>query len=286
MNPDWECVVIGGGVAGLSAALVLGRARRRTLVIDKGGQSNRPAAHIGGLLGQEGTSPGDFYARAREQLAAYDAVVVRDAEAVDARAEEDRFVVVLGNGGGEVRSRALVLATGMDYDPPDVPGFAEHWGGAVFHCPFCHGWEVRDRRLVVYGDGEVAERQAALLRGWSSDVTVVEPDDVAGLRAEDGTVRALLRIDGSEVPCDAVLVHAPLRRRGRLPEQLGLELTEQGLVAVDDHAHTSVPGVYAAGDVAVAPQQVALALGSGHLAGVIATRELLLGRPVTAPPGT
>jgi thioredoxin reductase len=286
MNPDWECVVIGGGVAGLSAALVLGRARRRTLVIDKGGQSNRPAAHIGGLLGQEGTSPGDFYARAREQLAAYDAVVVRDAEAVDARAEEDRFVVVLGNGGGEVRSRALVLATGMDYDPPDVPGFAEHWGGAVFHCPFCHGWEVRDRRLVVYGDGEVAERQAALLRGWSSDVTVVEPDDVAGLRAEDGTVRALLRNDGSEVPCDAVLVHAPLRRRGRLPEQLGLELTEQGLVAVDDHAHTSVPGVYAAGDVAVAPQQVALALGSGHLAGVIATRELLLGRPVTAPPGT
>jgi thioredoxin reductase len=286
MNPDWDCVVIGGGVAGLSAALVLGRARRRTLVIDKGGQSNRPAAHIGGLLGQEGTSPGDFYARAREQLAAYDAVVVRDAEAVDARAEEDRFVVVLGNGGGEVRSRALVLATGMDYDPPDVPGFAEHWGGAVFHCPFCHGWEVRDRRLVVYGDGEVAERQAALLRGWSSDVTVVEPDEVAGLRAEDGTVRALLRNDGSEVPCDAVLVHAPLRRRGRLPEQLGLELTEQGLVAVDDHAHTSVPGVYAAGDVAVAPQQVALALGSGHLAGVIATRELLLGRPVTAPPGT
>jgi thioredoxin reductase len=286
MNPDWECVVIGGGVAGLSAALVLGRARRRTLVIDKGGQSNRPAAHIGGLLGQEGTSPGDFYARAREQLAAYDAVVVRDAEAVDARAEEDRLVVVLGNGGGEVRSRALVLATGMDYDPPDVPGFAEHWGGAVFHCPFCHGWEVRDRRLVVYGDGEVAERQAALLRGWSSDVTVVEPDDVAGLRAEDGTVRALLRNDGSEVPCDAVLVHAPLRRRGRLPEQLGLELTDQGLVAVDDHAHTSVPGVYAAGDVAVAPQQVALALGSGHLAGVIATRELLLGRPVTAPPGT
>src|SRR3712207_6254805 len=140
----------------------------------------------------------------------------------------------------------------MDYEVPDVPGFREHWGGAVFHCPFCHGWEVRDRRLVVYGDGAVAERQAALLRGWSSDVTVVDPADVAGLRVADGTVRAVVRDDGSELPCDAVLVHAPLRRRDRLPERLGVALTEDGLVAVDALGHTSVPGVYAAGDIAVA----------------------------------
>ena len=279
MDTDWECVVIGGGVAGLSAALVLGRARRRTLVLDQGGQSNRPAAHIGGLLGQEGTPPEDFYARAREQLALYDTVAVRDDEAVDARAEGDGFVVVLGSGDQELRPRTLVLATGMDYQLPDVPGFSEHWGGAVFHCPFCHGWEVRDRPLVVYGEGPVAEQQAALLRGWTSDVTVVDPGDVSGLRVEDGTLRAVVRRDGSEVVCEGVLVHAPLRRRGRLPERLGLELTEQGLVAVDGLAHTSVPGVYAAGDVAVAPQQVAIALGSGHLAGAMVARELLLGRP-------
>ena len=282
MHEDWECVVVGGGVAGLSAGLVLGRARRRTLVLDRGGQSNRPAAHVGGLLGQEGTSPDELYAQGRDQLAVYDAVVIRDAEAVDARADGDGFVVVLG-GGGEVRTRALVLATGMDYEVPDVPGFREHWGGAVFHCPFCHGWAVRDRPLVVYADGAVAERLAALLRGWSSDVTVVDPGEVAGLRVEDGTLRAVVRHDGSEVACEGVLVHAPLRRRGRLPERLGLELTEEGLVAVDSLARTSVPGVYAAGDLAVAPQQVGVALGSGHLAGLVAVRELLLGRPTQAP---
>jgi thioredoxin reductase len=279
----WECVVIGGGVAGLSAALVLGRARRRTLVLDRGGQSNRAAAHVGGLLAQEGTAPDELYARARDQLAVYDAVVVRDAEAVDARSEDDGFVVVIGDGGGEVRADALVLATGMEYEVPEVPGFREHWGGGVFHCPFCHGWEVRDRRLVVYGDGEMGERQAALLRGWSSDVTMVEPGEVAGLRVDDGTVRAVVRRDGSEVACDAVFVHAPLRRRDRLPERLGLALTENGLVEVDALGHTSVPGVYAAGDIAVAPQQVAVALGSGHLAGVVAVRELLLGRPGQTP---
>jgi thioredoxin reductase len=276
MDTDWECVVIGGGISGLSAALVLGRARRRTLVLDRGEQSNRAAAHIGGLLGQEGTSPEDFYARAREQLGLYDTVVIRDAEAVDAFPEGDGFVVTIGRGDERVRTQTIVLASGMDYEVPDVPGFREHWGGAVFHCPFCHGWEVRDRPLVVYGDGEVAEKQAALLRGWTSDVTVVDPGEVAGLQAEVGTLKAVILRNGSEVPCEAVLVHAPLRRRGRLPERLGLALTDEGLVEVDGLGRTSVLGVYAAGDVAVAPQQVALALGSGHLAGVVAARELLL----------
>jgi thioredoxin reductase len=275
---DFDCVVVGGGVAGLSAALVLGRARRRTLVLDRGGQSNRAAAHVGGLLGHDGTPPAELYEVARAQVAAYDAVALRDAEAVDARAEGDGFAVVLGDGGGEVRARALVLATGMAYEVPDVPGFAELWGGAVFHCPFCHGWDVRDRPLVVYGAGEVADRQAALLAAWTDDVTVVDPGDLAGLRVEDGALQAVVRRDGSEVRCDAVLVHAPLRRRDALPERLGLALTDDGLVAVDAQARTSVPGVYAAGDLAVAPQQVAIALGSGHLAGVVATRELLFGR--------
>jgi thioredoxin reductase len=277
MDDSWDCVVVGGGVAGLSAAMVLGRARRRTLVLDREGQSNRVAEHVGGLLGHDGTPPAELYARAREQLAAYDAVEIRFAEAVDARSEGDDFVVALDDGS-EVRARALILATGMDYEVPDVPGFREHWGRAVFHCPFCHGWEVRDRRLVVAGDGEVADRQAALLKAWTDDVTVVDPDEVVGLRVEDGALRAVVRRDGSELQCDGVLVHAPLRRRGALPERLGLELTDNGLVAVDAFAHTSVPGVYAAGDLAVAPQQVAVALGSGHLAGVVATRELLLGR--------
>jgi thioredoxin reductase len=275
---DFDCVVVGGGVAGLSAAIVLGRARRRTLVLDRAGQSNRAAAHVGGLLGHDGTAPGELYELARSQVAAYDAVTLRDAEAADARAEDDGFVVVLGDGGGDVRTQALVLATGMDYEVPDLPGFAELWGGAVFHCPFCHGWEVRDRPIVVCATGEIAERHAKLLTAWTDEVTVVDPADVAELHVDNGFLQGLVRRDGSEVRCDAVLVHAPLHRRGELPERLGLALTDAGLVAVDSEMRTSVPGVYAVGDLAVAPQQVAIALGSGHLAGIVVIRDLLLGR--------
>ena len=178
-----------------------------------------------------------------------------------------------------LHAQTLILATGMDYEVPDVPGFAEHWGGSVFHCPFCHGWEVRNRKLVVYADEAMADRLHKLARGWSDDVTLVGPAEVAELRSENGTVKAVVRTDGSEVPCDAVLLHAAQRRRGELPEGLGLELTDAGQVAVDQLGQTSVPGVYAAGDLAVAPQQVAIAAGSGHVAGIAVVRELLLGRP-------
>jgi thioredoxin reductase len=275
---DWDCVVAGGGVAGLSAALVLGRARRRTLICDIGGQSNRVAPHVGGGLALDGTPPDELYARGRGQLATYDAVVIREAEVVDARPEGEGFVLDFADGSVPARAQSLILATGMDYEVPDVPGFAEHWGGSVFHCPFCHGWEVRDRRLAVYAGEEMAERLGKLALGWSDDVTVVRPDEVAELGVEDGIVTGLVRHDGTQVPCDAVLVHAPLRRRGRLAERLGLELTDDGRVAVDALGQTSVPGIYAAGDVAVAPQQVAIAAGSGHMAGLAVVRELLLGR--------
>ncbi len=279
-DPAFDAVVVGGGVAGLSAALVLGRARRRTLVVDAGAQSNRAAHHVGGLLGHDGTPPSELYELGREQVGAYDAVEFRDGLVTAARVDGDGFIAVL-DGDEEVRARSLVLATGMSYEVPDVPGFAELWGDAVFHCPFCHGWDVRDRAVAVYASGEIAEKLATLLTGWTDDVTAVDPADVAKARIEDGRLRALVMHDGTEVVCDAVLLHAALSRRDQLAEQLGLELTEHGFVQVDGEMRTSQPGVYAAGDLAIAPQQVAVALGSGHTAGLVATRELLLGRAIT-----
>ncbi len=273
---DWECVVVGGGAAGLSAALVLGRARRRTLVFDLGGQSNRADAHVGGVLGLDGTPPDDLYARARSQIAVYDSVEFRDVEVSAARTDGEGFIVSAGDA--EVRAQTMVLTTGMDYAVPDVPGFREHWGGQVFHCPFCHGWEVRDRKVTVFADGEAADHLMPLIRGWTSDVTLVSPADVAELRSEDGVAKALVLNDGSEVSCEAVIVPAPLSQRGELAEALELEMTEQGLIAVDQLGQTSLPGVFAAGDAAVAPQQVVVAMASGHMAGVAVVRELLLGR--------
>jgi thioredoxin reductase len=280
----YDCVVIGGGVAGLSAAMVLGRARRQTLLLDIGGQSNGAAAHVGGLLGHDGRPPAELYQLSRQQVSAYDAVSFNDAQAVRARAAGEQFVLTLAEDGGEVRTRSLILATGMDYEVPDVPGFAELWGGTVFHCPFCHGWDVRDQTIAVYGEGEMATRLTALLRAWTDDVVPVEPSEIKGTRVEDGVLRGLVRHDGTEIECDAVLVHAPLRQRCQLASDLGLELTDSGFVAVDAEMHTSVPGIYAAGDVAVAPQQVAVAMGSGHTAGLVAVRELMLGRAPSQTP--
>jgi len=167
----WDCVVVGGGAAGLSAALVLGRARRRTLLLDAGEQSNRAAAGIGGLLGSDGRPPADLYAAGRAELAAYPSVEVRAGEsAVGASPQAGGFALELGDGS-RVEARTVLLAPGMEYRPPQIPGLREHWGSTVFHCPFCHGWEVRGRRLGVLGAG--AAQKAVLLRAWSERVTLL-----------------------------------------------------------------------------------------------------------------
>jgi len=264
----WDAVVVGGGAAGLSAALVLGRARRRTLVVDAGEPSNARAHGVGGLLGRDLVPPGELYAAGRDEVAGY-GVELRPGRVVRAAPGE----VVLDDGA-RLESRALVLATGMHYGLPDVPGVAEHWGGRVFHCPFCHGWDVRDAPVVVLGEGEPARMKAALMRAWTDDVQVVATRDATAVDEE-----AVVRRDGTRLPCAGVLVHAQLRPRDDLHEQLGLELTDAGLVAVDRMGRTSVPGVFAVGDLAVAPQQVALAAASGALAAAAIVHDLLLAGP-------
>ena len=194
MDTNWDCIVVGGGAAGLSAALVLGRARRRTLVVDAGEQSNRVAHGIGGLLGQDGRPPETFYAAGREELATYPSVELRSGEVVGAVRDDDGIVIELANGERE-RARRVLLATGMDYRRPELAGVEERWGGSVFHCPFCHGWEVRDRALGILDRGESGVRRALLLQAWSDDVTLYS-DGPAEL--EEGAAERL-RAVGVEV---------------------------------------------------------------------------------------
>ena len=184
MNERWECIIVGGGAAGLSAALVLGRARKRTLLVDAGAQSNRPAHGIGGLLGHDGRPPAELYASGRRELVAYPSVEVRDGAVTVASSTEGGFTVTLTDGSVELTQR-LILATGMDYQIPELPGLAERWGRSVFHCPFCHGWEVRDRPLCVLdSDAVTGVHRALLLTGWSADVTLLT-NGPAGLTDED-----------------------------------------------------------------------------------------------------
>ena len=171
MTQNWDCIVVGGGAAGLSAALVLGRARRRTLVVDAGQQSNLPAHGIGGLLGHDGRPPAELYAMGRAELAAYPSVEVRDGAVVGGHRDGDGFVLDLADSS-RVQAQQVLLATGMDYRRPDVPGLAPLWGRSVFHCPFCHGWEVRDQTLGVLDRGDTGVHRALLLKVWSDDITL------------------------------------------------------------------------------------------------------------------
>jgi thioredoxin reductase len=288
----WDCIVVGGGAAGLSAALVLGRARRRTLVVDAGQPSNLPAHGIGGLLGHDGRPPAELYERGRAELAAYPTVEVRPGRVARAqRADDGTFALELADGT-EVRGRTAILATGMSYRPVDVPGVAERWGRTVFHCPFCHGWEVRDRRLAVLAPGDSGLVRAQLLRTWSDDVTLltdgptsfapaerdrlaalgiaVDERPVASLRGAGEAVEAVVFADGSELGCDAVLVASVLEPRDDLAAQLGVEVTSTPLsaeaVAVDAMSATSVPGLFACGDVTGEMPSVAAAIAGGSRA--------------------
>lgn len=299
MSTEWDCIVIGGGAAGLSAALVLGRARRRTLVVDAGEQSNLAAHGIGGLLGFDGTPPAELYERGREQLSAYPSVEFRVGRVVGA---DTGFAVELADGARE-RSRALLLAAGMDYRTPDIEGLAELWGRSVFHCPFCHGWEVRDAPLAVVGTGERAVHSALLLRGWTDDIVVlgngpadlnaaqreqlsaagitVDERPVARFASRDGALTAIEFTDGGALDRRGALVAAVLHPRSTLVTQLGAETVSTPIsaaaVVVDAFQRTSVPGLFAAGDLGAGMPQVAAAVASGSLAAAAVVQYLMAG---------
>src|SRR5215213_10082733 len=170
-TPPHDAVIVGGGPAGLSAALVLGRARRRVLVVDEGRPANAVSQGVGGLLGQDRVKPADLRASGRRQLAQHADVEIRAGAVEDVERIRDGFLV-RPTDGPPVRAFAIVLAHGLRYDPPPLPGIEALWGRSVFHCAFCDGWEVRDRPLAFHGSGPGAVRSALVLAGWSNDVVL------------------------------------------------------------------------------------------------------------------
>jgi len=299
----YDVVIVGTGPAGLSAALTLGRARRATLVIDGGPGRNAPSDGVHNFLSRDGITPSDLRKIALEQLTAYPGVQIRAALAVGVEATDGEFALVLA-GGDRVRARRLLLATGVLDELPAIAGLAERWGHGVVHCPYCHGWERRDLPLAVLALGEAGVRQAIHLRRFSpdvvlclgaafeldedqrkllsaSDVTVVE-QPLTGVGGDGATVQWLDFADGSRLDRSALFVHAPLRQRSDLPTQLGCQILDDGAVEINDLGQTSVPGVYAAGDMARRPTlplagaQVILAAAEGTLAAIVIDQELLL----------
>ncbi|MDT5126921.1 MAG: hypothetical protein QOH54_2565 [Mycobacterium sp.] len=298
---EWDCIVVGGGAAGLSAALVLGRARRRTLVVDEGKQSNLAAHGIGGLLGHDGRPPAQLYEAGRAELAAYPSVLVRCGEVTAGHPDGDDFVLRLADGSRE-RTRRVLLATGMEYRPPRIPGLDALWGRSAFHCPFCHGWEVRDQPLAVLAQGERAMHMALMLRGWTDDVVAltngsagldavqrgqlaaagvaVEERPVAEFISHAGELDAVSFADGAQLARRGVLVATTMHQRSDLAAQLGVAAAPPGplaaeAIAIDPFHRTSVPGVFAAGDLSAQMPQVAAAIAAGSLAAAAVVQSLL-----------
>ena len=297
-----DVVVIGGGPAGLSAALVLGRARRAVTVVDGGHPRNACSPSLHGFLTRDGAAPADFLAAARRDVARYGTELVQD-EVVAVDGDIDDFRVRLA-GGRVLRARRLLAATGVSDELPDVPGLSGRWGRDVLHCPYCHGYEVRDRTLAVLADdAEGALHQALLLRQWSADVVLllhelseasVEEEArgllaAAGVPVVSGPVHSLvvagdevigLRLeDGGRVACDAVFVAPRFGLNLGALVALGPRTTTGPMgsfVETDDEGRTSVPGLWAAGNLADLSAQVLGAAELGSRAAIGINGELVL----------
>lgn len=301
-----DVVVIGGGAAGLNAALTLGRARRTVLLVDAGQQRNAPAPSMHNYLGHEGIAPADFLGVARCEAALFGARAVRASVVAARRAAEGRFDVVLDDGA-VVRARRLLLATGLVDELPDVPGIAERWARDVLHCPYCHGWEVRDQAIGVLATGPVGTEQALLWSQWSSDITLFthtgpQLDDAArarlaarGVRVVEGRVarldvredrlRGVVLADGPrpEVSLGRLVVAPRFTARVEGLADLGVETAELRLfgqvagrhVVTDPQGATSTPGVYAAGNVTSLTETVIGSAAAGLKAAAALNLDLI-----------
>ncbi|MEV4434482.1 NAD(P)/FAD-dependent oxidoreductase [Streptomyces sp. NPDC049555] len=287
----YDVVVVGGGAAGLNAALLLGRSRRRVAVVDSGSPRNAPASHMMGFLSRDGMPPEALLGVGRTEVESY------GVELIDAQVDHiaPGFYVHLA-GGPVLKARRIVVATGLRDELPDIPGVRERWGRDLLHCPYCHGYEVRDQPIGVLGTHPNAVNHALLLRQWSDDVVffphtmeLTEEDRerlaARDIRLAEGTVKWLVVDDdklrgvelaeGSVVPRSAVFVFPRMMPRDGLLTDLGCEKDAGGWVVTDATGRTSVFGVWAVGNVADPRAQVVTAAGQGSAAGFALNHDLL-----------
>lgn len=289
----FDAVVIGGGPAGLSAALALGRATRRVLVASCGPPRNAPAHGAHNVFTRDGTAPLELLRIGRKQLEQYD-VTIRDECASDVQASESGYVVTLQSGA--VRTRGIVLATGVRDVLPDIPGFQELWGSGVFHCPYCHGWEVANRPLAIHAAGENALHLTKLIRGWTRDLILFTNGPAELSEHEEHRIRsmgivirgepidrlvgmheleAVILRNGEVIPRAGLFVRPAQELRSDLPHRLGCAITPAGRIEADAQGRTNVPFVFVAGDAAPGHQSVVSAAASGAIAGAGLNHDLL-----------
>lgn len=309
MDETYDVVVIGGGAAGLSGAIALARFRRSVLLVDSGQPRNAPADGVHNFLTRDGTPPAELYALGRAELRGYGGTIVDDQ--VDAVRRAGQAFAVDVNGS-TLTARRVLVATGARDELPAIPGLAQRWGRDVVHCPYCHGWEVRDRRIGVIATGPLAPHQALLFRQLSDDVTLlahtgpelsneqhaqldsagipVLPGEIAAVETDADRLVGVLLTNGTRVPFEVLVVGAPIHARVDFLRALGVEPVELRVgahviathVAADATGATDVPGLWVAGNVADPKAQVISAAASG-LAVAAAINMDLITSDLTVP---
>lgn len=304
----YDVVVVGAGPAGLSAATWLGRYRRHTLVIDSGEYRNASVDSSHGYLGSDGMNPADLRARARDDLASYETVELRPGSVTSVWGERGNFAVDLG--AERITALRVVLATGVRDGFPEIDNFLEHYGAGAFHCPTCDGYEACGKNVVAVGWSEAAAGFALLLLDWAKTVTLVTDgrtfegddacraalerngielveDDAVRLEGSRGDLQAVVMRGGRRLDCELFFFSIAHKPNAALGLHLGCAITPEGHVDVDDRCETSVPGVYAAGDLTPGMQLVQVAAAKGTIAGVSAALSLQgePGAPGSPEPG-
>ena len=303
-NQTYDVVIVGGGIAGLSGALALSRARRSVLVIDSGRPRNAAASHVHNYLTREGTPPAQMLATGREEVRRYGGRIVPGTAVAAERLAEGRFRVSLEDGTA-VEARRLLVTTGLADELPEVPGIAERWGREVLHCPYCHGWEVRDQPIGILATGPMAVHQALLWRQWSRQITLFthtgpEPGteeseqlaarditvvrgEVGGLDVSGDRLTGVAMADGRVIPCQAVVVTPRFVARAGVLTGLGLQAVDQEMaghaigrhIPADPTGATQVPGVWVAGNIAQVMEMVIGAAAAALRAGAAINADLV-----------
>lgn len=294
--PMLDVLIVGAGPAGLSAALILGRCRRRVLVCDRGGQRNRWSRQQNGFLSRDGIDPAEFRRVARAQMAKYETVEVRDVAVAEVERREDWYAATLADGT-RVVARKLLLATGVLDELPPIPGFETFYGTSAHHCPYCDGWEWRDQPLAIYGRGEQGKGMALEMTGWSRDLVLctdgpaeIPPHDrerlarigigvreerIAALEGTDGLLEGVRFETGEVLPRRALFFNCGSHQASDLAHKLGCALTRKGSVETSSYERTAIPGLYVAGDASRHVQLSVVAAAEGAMAAFAINTELL-----------
>ena len=291
----FDVIIVGGGPAGLSAALILGRCRRHVLLCDAGNPRNAASHGLHGYLTRDGIKPVDFLRIGREELRRYDSIEIRDVEVSEARRNNDGFEVILGDGTHQF-SRKLLLATGVTDRIPEIEGIEKFYGRSVFHCPYCDGWEVRDQPLAVYGKGKHVLTLSLALKTWSHNITLctdgpmllrrsdlkllsrkgidVRNERIIRLEGADGVLERIMFENGEALERRALFLGLGIGQHSNLAERLGCEVNKDGGVKTYKLERTSVPGLYVAGDTSRDVLFAIVAAAEGAKAAVAINKEL------------